>query len=276
MLPIRAQRKIPRHIIIINAINATFFNKPFSEPSTSLSSSSEIRVDSEGFDNSIFSLFSSHKCSSWFSETFDTVCTDLTSTSIVSSSTFVSAFTSATVSTSDSTFGSTFDSVSTITFSDSLLYSSITEVFSSVSDIPSTFEEGSSITSIGKLFSTRLSSTSTVDTFAELFSITSSLVTSTSVFSSLTTAVFSCSKVFSGVVSLTSSDLISSELSSTGTRSNSSVSTPSLITTVSNCEKGLFTSSFITASGVKLILSCPSISTRSPVLTLTLSRGFTA
>ena len=55
----------------------------------------------------------------------------------------------------------------------------------------------------------------------------------------------------------------------------SSKSTPSLSTTVSNCENGLFTSSFITASGVKVILLCPSINTRSPVFTLILSRSST-
>ena len=53
----------------------------------------------------------------------------------------------------------------------------------------------------------------------------------------------------------------------------SSKVTPSFSTTVSNCENGLFTSSFIVLSGVKVILSCPSMSTRSPVLTLTLSRA---
>ena len=56
----------------------------------------------------------------------------------------------------------------------------------------------------------------------------------------------------------------------------SSKSTPSFNTTVSNWEKGLLTSSFIRASGVKVILLCPSISTRSPVLTFTLSRSSTS
>ena len=84
--------------------------------------------------------------------------------------------------------------------------------------------------------------------------------------------------VFSGssiVSDLTESSTISLSLDSVGIFSSSFVSTPSLITTVSNCEKGLFTNSFIAASGVKEILSCPSIKTRSPVFTLTLSRGLT-
>ena len=64
--------------------------------------------------------------------------------------------------------------------------------------------------------------------------------------------------------------------SSSGFLSKSAKSTPSFNTTVSNSAKGLFTSSFIVVSGVNETLSCPSIKTRSPVFTFTLSRGFTA
>ena len=58
-------------------------------------------------------------------------------------------------------------------------------------------------------------------------------------------------------------------------RSSSLISTPSLITTVSNCAKGLFTKSFIVLSGVNEILSRPSIMIGSPVLTSTLLRALT-
>ena len=52
-------------------------------------------------------------------------------------------------------------------------------------------------------------------------------------------------------------------------------STPSLTTTVSNCEKGLFTISLRMLSGVKLIFSLPPMTMRSPVFTSMLSRSFT-
>ena len=61
--------------------------------------------------------------------------------------------------------------------------------------------------------------------------------------------------------------------SSAGSSGMSLKSTPSLRTTVSNCEKGRFTSSRMAASGVKVILFLPSITKRSPVCTFTLSRS---
>ena len=61
--------------------------------------------------------------------------------------------------------------------------------------------------------------------------------------------------------------------SSAGSSGMSLKSTPSLRTTVSNCEKGRFTSSRMVASGVKVILFLPSITKRSPVCTFTLSRS---
>ena len=74
--------------------------------------------------------------------------------------------------------------------------------------------------------------------------------------------------------SASSSSVSSSAVDSSSAEKLSSLkSTPSLSTTVSNCENGLFTNSFIEASGVKVILSWPSMSTRSPVLTLMLSRA---
>ena len=61
--------------------------------------------------------------------------------------------------------------------------------------------------------------------------------------------------------------------SSAGSSGMSLKSTPSLRTTVSNCENGRFTSSRMAASGVKVILFLPSITKRSPVCTFTLSRS---
>ena len=238
-------------MITINATNATFFSIPFSELSTSVSSSSEILVGSELFGNSVFSILFSFEDFSRSSDVLGTDCTDLTSTSIVSSSPFGSTI----ASTFDSTIESTLESTSLATSCFSSFFSSRLEGFSSESKIASfSSVVGSSITSIGKFFSLRLSSASiTASSFTELLLLVSSFVSSTSVLSSSATVI--SSEVFFVVVSSTSSDFTSSELSSLGTRSNSSVSTPSLITTVSNCEKGLFTSSFITVSGVKLILS---------------------
>ena len=71
---------------------------------------------------------------------------------------------------------------------------------------------------------------------------------------------------------------VSSESSndSGSVKSISSNSTPSFKITVSNWENGLLTSSFMDTSGVKVILSCPSMTTRSPVLTLILSRASTS
>ena len=67
----------------------------------------------------------------------------------------------------------------------------------------------------------------------------------------------------------------SDDVSVQSIRSNSFKSTPSLITTVSNCAKGLFTKSFMVLSGVNDILSRPSMIIGSPVLTSTLLRALT-
>ena len=216
-------------MITINATNATFFSIPFSELSTSVSSSSEILVGSELFGNSFLSILFSFEDSSRSSDVLGTDCTDLTSTSIVSSSTFGSTI----ASTFDSTIESTLESTSLATSCFSSFFSSRLEGFSSESKIASfSSVVGSSITSIGKFFSLRLSSASiSASPFTELILLVSSFVSSTSVLSSSTSS-FS-SEVFFVVASSTSSDFTSSELSSAGIRSNSSVSTPSLITTVS-------------------------------------------
>ena len=71
--------------------------------------------------------------------------------------------------------------------------------------------------------------------------------------------------------SMTGTSFVGSSVA--GSSTISLKSTPSLRTTVSNCEKGLFTSSFMAVSGVKVILFLPSITKRSPVCTFTLSRS---
>ena len=84
-----------------------------------------------------------------------------------------------------------------------------------------------------------------------------------------------------GVVGMSTSgaysspSIASSASSSVALSAMSANSTPSFSITVSNCEKGRFTSSFISASGVNDTLSWLSMTTRSPVLTLTLSRAST-
>ncbi len=169
-------------MITINATNATFFSVPFSELSTSVSSSSEILVGSELFGNSVFSILFSFEDSSRSSDVLGTDCTDLTSTSIVSSSPFGSTI----ASTFDSTIESTLASTSVATSCFSSLFSSSSEGFSSESKIASfSSVVGSSITSTGKFFSLRLSSASiTASSFTELLLLVSSFVSSTSVLSS--------------------------------------------------------------------------------------------
>ena len=71
------------------------------------------------------------------------------------------------------------------------------------------------------------------------------------------------------------SSTISDCLSKSPSIGLSSNSTPSPTTTVSNSENGRFTNSFIELSGTNEILSRPSITIRSPVLTSTLSRELT-
>ena len=96
--------------------------------------------------------------------------------------------------------------------------------------------------------------------------------------SSSTTLITGCSspapKSTNGMLAGSLGSFVSTVGSATGFIS--SKSTPSFSTTVSNCENGLLTSSFMRASGVKVILLWPSIRTRSPVLTFTLSRSSTS
>ena len=106
----------------------------------------------------LFYQYYSHlKTPSRSSDVLGTDCTDLTSTSIVSSSTFGSTI----ASTFDSTIESTLESTSLETSCFSSFFSSRLEGFSSESKIASfSSVVGSSITSIGKFFSLRLSSAS--------------------------------------------------------------------------------------------------------------------
>ena len=97
---------------------------------------------------------------------------------------------------------------------------------------------------------------------------------------SVVSSSFDDTTFVSGIAALFVDTVVSSAFSSVASfsylLSMSVKSTPSFSTIVSNCAKGLFTSSFIVASGVNDTLSCPSINTRSPVFTFTLSRGLTA
>ena len=127
----------------------------------------------------MLSILFSFEDSSRSSDVLGTDCTDLTSTSIVSSSTFGSTI----ASTFDSTIESTLESTSLATSCFSSFFSSRLEGFSSESKIASFSSVlGSSITSIGKFFSLRLSSASiTASPFTELILLVSSFVSSTSV-----------------------------------------------------------------------------------------------
>ena len=94
-----------------------------------------------------------------------------------------------------------------------------------------------------------------------------SLIFSTSARATVGSALAMERSVFSsaeGMASSTSVSLVSIA---------SSKATPALSTIVSNCENGRLTKSFIALSGVKVILSRPSITMRSPVFTSTLSRA---